>query len=60
LLVPPGDHEALARAIIRILKDTGLRQEMGETGFSSVRKRFGVERMIAETAAVYARVTRNG
>jgi len=57
LLVPPQDHEALAHAIIRILRDAGLRQRMGETGFASVRERFGVERMVAETAAVYARVT---
>ena len=56
LLVPPQDHAALAHAIVRVLKDAGLRRRMGEAGFARVRERFSVERMVAETAAVYARV----
>jgi len=56
LLVPPRDHTALSRAIVRALKDEGLRRRMGEAGFARVRERFTVERMVAETAAVYARV----
>ena len=56
LLVPPMDHAALARAIVRVLKDAGLRQRMGEAGFARVHERFGVERMVAETATVYTRV----
>ena len=31
-LVPPRDHEAMADAIVRLLKDEGLRQQMGEAG----------------------------
>ncbi len=56
LLVPPRDHTALAHAIVRALKDEDLRRRMGEAGFARVRERFTVERMVAETAAVYARV----
>ena len=33
-----------------------LRQRMGEAGLARVRERFTVDRMVAETAAVYARV----
>ena len=58
LLVPPRDHAAMAQAIVRLLKDEALRRQMGNAGFSRVRSRFTVERMVAETAAVYARVAR--
>ena len=56
LLVPPRDHGAMARAIARLLDDEALRRQMGDAGLSRVRSRFTVERMVAETAAVYARV----
>ena len=56
LLVPPRDHHAMAEAIVRALKDAGLRRRMGDAGFARVRERFTVERMVAGTAEVYARV----
>src|ERR1700687_5749292 len=56
ILVEPRDHTAMARAIVRLLKDEGLRQRMGDAGLARVTDRFTVERMVAETAAVYARV----
>jgi glycosyltransferase involved in cell wall biosynthesis len=56
LLVPVRDHHALADAIMRALKDTDLRQRMGAAGFARVNARFTVERMVSETADVYARV----
>jgi glycosyltransferase involved in cell wall biosynthesis len=56
LLVAPRDAAALASAIVRGLKDEGLRQRMGEAGFARVRERFTVERMVEQTSAVYARV----
>src|SRR5712692_8607770 len=60
LLVPPRDHHALADAIVRVLKDAELRRRMGEAGFARVNERFTVERMVAETAAVYARAAGRG
>jgi L-malate glycosyltransferase len=56
LLAPVRDHHALAEAIVRALKDPGLRQRMGDAGFARVNERFTVERMVSETAEVYARV----
>ena len=56
LLVEPRDSRALADAIIRLLSDDGLRQQMAAAGDARVRHRFTVERMVAETARVYARV----
>jgi glycosyltransferase involved in cell wall biosynthesis len=56
LLVAPRNHSAMAGAIVRLLTDQGLRARMGEAGLARVRERFTVERMVSETAAVYARV----
>jgi glycosyltransferase involved in cell wall biosynthesis len=56
LLVPPRDPRRMAEAIIALLKDEPRRRHMGEAGFARVSQRFTVERMVAETAAVYARV----
>ena len=59
-LVPPRDAQALATAIVRALKDEGLRRRFGSAGFERVRERFTVERMIAGTAAVYATAAGTG
>lgn len=56
LLVAPRDHAAMARAIVDLLKDDARRLRMGDAGFARVGERFTVERMVAGTAAVYARV----
>jgi glycosyltransferase involved in cell wall biosynthesis len=56
VLVPVRDHDAMARALVRLLGDAGRRKQMGEAGLARVRARFTVERMVAETAEVYARV----
>ena len=56
LLVPVRDHRALAAAIVRALNDPALRRRMGEAGLARANERFTVERMVSETAAVYARV----
>jgi glycosyltransferase involved in cell wall biosynthesis len=58
VLVPPRDHHALAAAILALLADEGRRRRMGEAGLARVRAQFTVERMVAGTAAVYARVAR--
>jgi glycosyltransferase involved in cell wall biosynthesis len=60
LLVPPRDAAALAAAIVRLLKDEMLRRRMGAAGFARVNERFTVERMVARTAAVYARLAGTG
>jgi glycosyltransferase involved in cell wall biosynthesis len=55
-LVPPRDHPAMAREIVRLLNDAALRRRFGEAGFARVTQRFTVERMVEGTAAVYERV----
>jgi glycosyltransferase involved in cell wall biosynthesis len=55
-LVAPRDHAAMAQAVLALLADHATRQRMEEAGLARVQARFTVERMVAETAAVYARV----
>lgn len=40
LLVPPKDSEALAKAIIKILKNPKLAKKMGENGYKKVKENF--------------------
>jgi rhamnosyl/mannosyltransferase len=53
LVVPPGDAEALAVALRRLLTDDGLRARLGARARERVLAEFGVERMVAGTLAVY-------
>ena len=53
LLAPVGDTDGLARGLTRILDDRGLAQRMGGAARDHVAKRFGLERFVAETAALY-------
>jgi glycosyltransferase involved in cell wall biosynthesis len=56
ILVPPRDPRALAQAIVTLLADADLRQRLGQMGLQRVRERFTVERMVAGTLGVYARL----
>jgi glycosyltransferase involved in cell wall biosynthesis len=55
-LVAPRDDEGMARAIVTLLKDEGLRQRMGEAGRTRARVHFSAERMVQDTLRVYRRV----
>jgi glycosyltransferase involved in cell wall biosynthesis len=56
ILVPPRDHDAMAEAIVRLLKDEALRRQMGEAGRARARSLFSAERMVQNTLNVYQRV----
>ncbi len=56
LLVPPRNPEALAQAIVRLLRDESLRLRMGQTGLARVKSKFSAGRMIQETFDVYERL----
>lgn len=53
LLVPPGDADALAAAIGRLLGDSVARDAYGRNGQVLVRERHARERMVDETERYY-------
>jgi len=55
-LAAPRDHAAMAQLLLALLADEDMRRQMGAAGLARVQARFTVERMVMETAAVYARV----
>lgn len=59
-LVPPKDPEALAGAVLELLADPERRIAMGEASRALHAERFGLERMVAATAAAYDRVVAYG
>lgn len=56
LLVPPGDPEALAAAIVRLIEAPALAAEMGMAGQRTIESRFTCRRMTEETAGLYRRL----
>jgi rhamnosyl/mannosyltransferase len=56
LLVPPGNPEALAAAVSRLLTDSTLRMRLGQTARERVIRDFSVERMVKQTIEVYSQL----
>jgi glycosyltransferase involved in cell wall biosynthesis len=54
LLVPPGDHVALARALRELADDPQRRAAMAQAAAADACERFGSERMLDEVEGVYA------
>jgi len=55
-LVPPGNAEAMAAAVVRLLKNEPLRQTMGEQARSSVDD-FSVEKMLRDYSDLYENIS---
>jgi glycosyltransferase involved in cell wall biosynthesis len=58
LVVPPGNAEALADALARLVADADLRARMGAAGRRRVLERFSTEQCVAGTMAVYRSLQR--
>jgi glycosyltransferase involved in cell wall biosynthesis len=55
-VVRRGDHAALVDRIAKLMGDPGLSRSMGRAGRAKAEQRFGVDRLIAETLAVYRNI----
>lgn len=55
LLVPPGDRDALAEAIVSLLSDESRRSELGDCGRERVARDFTLERMVEAMRNAYRR-----
>jgi glycosyltransferase involved in cell wall biosynthesis len=53
LLVPPRDPDALAAALIRLLRDHPLADTLARAGHDLVHERFCIELMVAAVEAIY-------
>lgn len=52
-IVPPKNPEALADAIIKLLKDDKLRKEMGENAYKKMREDLSWDKIAEKTIAIY-------
>lgn len=53
LLAPAGDVDALARAVVELLRDPARRRAMGQAGRESVRARFSAGRLVGDVERLY-------
>jgi glycosyltransferase involved in cell wall biosynthesis len=53
ILVPPGDSEALAKAIVKILTSPELARKMGEEGYKRAKKLFDAHENVAKVMNIY-------
>ena len=52
-LVPPGDVGGMADAVLSLLRDSGLRQQMGAQGRELARQRFAVDQILGQYGEAY-------
>jgi glycosyltransferase involved in cell wall biosynthesis len=53
LLVPPGDIEALASAMYRLVQNPGLRLSLGREGLELVRREFSLDQLAERSLVMY-------
>jgi len=59
LIVPPGDPQTMAEAIIKIFKNNELAQKLAENGYKKVKEKYNLELMVRNTLDVYKDALRN-
>lgn len=58
-VVPPKDVKGLSEAMIRLLKNTKLRKEMGENGYNLLKKKFNWYRIAEKIEKIYEELVFN-
>jgi len=56
LLVPPGDPDALAQAIVFLIENPELRKKMGQAGRKRVAEHFTIQETVRKTEALYQKL----
>ena len=56
LLVPPGDVESLAAAVVSLLEDRVQREQMGRSGKARAQDRFSLDASVAQMEQLYGEV----
>jgi glycosyltransferase involved in cell wall biosynthesis len=59
ILVPPGDHEALSRAIVTLIRDERLRRSMGDAGAKRAAD-FSIGLTVERTLGIYRNLIEKG
>jgi len=59
IAVPPGDEDAFAAALSRIIHDQSLRQELGERGLEFVEVNYSKERLFEDIKHLYEELSHN-
>lgn len=57
-LIPCGDADALAEAVLRLLKDKGLAENMGRAGRKKVEEKFTLRKMIERYESIFTSLSR--
>ena len=58
-VVPPRDPEALAEAIVKLLKDEKLRKQMGENAYKKLKRDLSWDKIAEKTIEVYEKAIEN-
>ncbi|MFQ5574157.1 MAG: glycosyltransferase family 4 protein [Terriglobia bacterium] len=53
ILVPPKDSRALSEGILRVVRDPGFAQQLGQAARARIEESFSVARMVEETTKIY-------
>ncbi|MBS7654736.1 glycosyltransferase family 4 protein [Candidatus Bathyarchaeota archaeon] len=56
ILIPPRDHEALAKAIILLLEDKDKREGIGKSGFTKLKTEFSWDIVVDKMIAIYLKL----
>ena len=54
--MPPGDSNAIAQAIIKVLQDDKLRKEMGRAGREIFLSRFTLDSIVKKVEDIYGEI----
>jgi len=59
LIVPPADPQAMSEAILKVMKNKDLAQEMAENAYKKVQEKYNLEMMVSNTLDVYKEALEN-